>query len=190
MWRSTLVIGRYQINGGALKEKTRMLYPITTEPLNFDYTHQEFIYRMKNSSSMENGSNMAVNQRDYIIGSEVWKLNNHLSKSETEQSIARIRPFDVEEGKTKTVYVFTSQVLDITVDELIPSSVFFYTSPRETGNKILDALLRLLEINGGILLWNPKEICKETGIITSKLNSARKSSWFIKNNDWKLLTIR
>ncbi len=65
-------------------------------------------------------------QKDYLIGSDVWKLNNHLSRSETEQAIARKRLFDVEDGKKKTVYLLSSQVMDITTSELIPSSTFMY----------------------------------------------------------------
>jgi hypothetical protein len=182
-----MVIGRYLINGDALKEKARMLYPRTKEPLNFEYPHQEFVYRMKDSIS---GNNMAVMQRDYIIGSNVWKLNNHLSRSETEQAVARKRLFDVEEPvKTKTVYVLTSQVLDITVDELFPSSMFMHTVPRETGNEIQDAILTLMKSNGGVIRWKPQQISELTGIPTDRLNDTKKREWFIKNPYWQLMTV-
>lgn len=177
-----LVVGRYQINGDALKEKARMLYPITKEPLNFDYPSQEFIYRM------ENGQNQAIQQRDYIIGSDVWKLNNHLSRSETEQAVARKRLFDVEKGKKKTVYLLTSQALDITTSELFSCSTFMHTVPRNTGNEIQDVIIARLKSNGGVIKWKPKQISELTGISISCLNDAKKNEWFSNNPYWQLMT--
>ena len=180
-----LVVGRYQLNGDALKEKARMLYPRSKEPLNFEYKYQEFVYRMKN------GQNQAVMQKDYLIGSDVWRLNNHLSRSETEQAIARIRPFDIDKNgpKTKTVYILTSQVLDITVDQLFPVTDIIPIEARETGNEIRDGILRLLDENGGILKWQPKEIAKKIGVDVVRLNNVRKTEWFSGSADWRLITV-
>ncbi len=177
-----LVIGRYLINGEALKDKARMLYPISKEPLDFEYSSQEFVYRM------QDGFNMSVMQDDYIIGSDVWKLNNHLSRSETEQAIARKRLFDVDDDKKKTVYLLTSQVLDITISELIPSSMFIFSVPRDTGNKIQDKLLALMKSNDGIIRWKPKQISGLTGISVDDLNGAKTRSWFVNNPYWKIIT--
>lgn len=178
-----LIIGRYQINPNALEEKARLLYPKSAEPLNFDRNYQDFVYRMAD------GYNQSVQQKDYEIGSDVWTLNNHLSRSETEQAIARKRLFDVEDGKKKIVYIYTSQVLDITVNKLIPSSHYMLTAPRNTGNEIQDALLKLMRNNNGILRWKPTIIFEMTGIPTAKLNSTRQAKWFSNNPYWYLETV-
>ena len=142
---------------------------------------------VKKTIRMKDGQNYQVKQKDYPINSPVWKLNNHLSRSETEQAISRIRPFDVnhESGK-QTVYILTSQVLDITVDELIPSNDFLLTSPRKTGSNIRDGILAVLERNGGIIRWKPSEIASELNIDPRQLYEAKKQLWFSDNVDSSL----
>ncbi len=103
-------------------------------------------------------------------------------------ALARKRLFDVEDGRKKTVYLLSSQVLDITTSELIPSSTFMYSVPRDTGNEVQDALLSLMQSKGGILLWKPAQIKELTGISIDRLNDARKRSWFVKNPYWQLIT--
>lgn len=181
---SLAILGRYMINPDALKEKLRLLYPVTSEPLDFEYSEQEFIYRLKDNK------NFSTFQKDYKIGSYAWKLNNHISKGETIQAISRIRPYDIEPNTpSKTVYIFTSQVLDLTVDELFSFSELQNTKPITAGRSVQDGIIGLLHLNNDILKWEPSKISDSLGISIDTLNRSQYTKWFQKNDDWECLTV-
>jgi hypothetical protein len=86
------------------------------------------------------------------------------------------------------VYLLSAQVLDVTVNKLISASEIIPDSPRKSGFDVQEGLIHLLDLNGGVLRWKPELILEETGISASQLNSAQKTSWFLKNNEWNLIT--
>ncbi len=176
-----VILGRYQINGKALEEKARMLFSRTEEPLNFDYTDQEFIYRMAD------GKNKATMQRDYLIGSNVWKLNNMLSRAETLQAIFRLRLFDGAVNGKKKVWVFTSQVLDLNVSKLVSHRDVFPVDKRKMGSDIEHKILSHLQKCGDVMRWKPKELATLLGVEVSKLRNACRCKWFRKSNKWSLV---
>lgn len=150
----------------------------------FEYTEQEFIYRLKDNK------NFSTFQKDYKIGSYAWKLNNHISKGETIQAISRIRPYDIEPNTpSKTVYIFTSQVLDLTVDELFYFSELQNTKPITAGRSVQDGIIGLLHLNNDILKWEPSKISDSLGIPIDTLNRSQYTKWFQKNDDWECLTV-
>jgi len=151
------IVGRHSIGQG-IENQYRQLFNDITENIEgqeFIRADKEEVFRLKN------GKNKSIT-REHYHNEMLVALDNHFNKGETYQAAHRLRL--IHSDRKKELFIFTNEVLDLTLDAVILNETI--------GERIISKMEKVIE-NEGFIINTNKEIANSIEMKSTQIRDNR-----------------